>query len=329
MSLDSTTVESAPGPTTHVPATPPPCPVCGPNADLGAPLVLSPEHAVVLCRNCGIYQSRPFPHDTAAFYQESYYSRQKSRRFAFVLEWGIRWFRLERAWNLNLRYPKGRILDVGCGRGLMLSFLQNHYGWEVQGTQISKTAHAYATEVLKVPVFLGNLPDLPPTRPFTVVTMYHVLEHLIDPAAYLKEINRLLAAGGGCLIEVPNTRSLMARLTRQNWFGWDLPYHTFHFNPKSLEGLLKKNGFVVEQVNHWSGEFNTFGVLQSFLNTIFTEKDYLFRLLQKKARISHKPASALACIFLGALFAPVALLVAACGATMRMGEVIRVFARKA
>ncbi len=245
-----------------------------------------------------------------------------------MLELGIRWFRWERAWNLNRRYGKGRVLDVGCGRGLMLHFLQERFGWEVQGTQISKTAHDYATNVLRVPVFLGSLPDMPEGKSFSVVTMYHVLEHLVDPAGYLAEIHRRLEKNGACLIEVPNTTSLMAGLTRDNWFGWDLPYHTFHFNPVSLTRLLEQQGFIVEGVNHWSGEFNTFGVLQSFLNVVFGEKDYLFRLLQKKARIGQRPLAALSCLFLATVLGPVALLVAAGGAALGRGEVIRVFARK-
>ena len=304
------------------------CPFCGPDGVIAPPLRLSPKESVVLCRACGIYQSHPFPDNTAALYQEGYYSRQKSRRFAAVLEWGIRWFRWERAWSLNRRYRKGRILDVGCGRGLMLHYLSDRFGWEVQGTQISETAHAYATGVLGVPVFLGDLLSLPPSRPFDVVSLYHVLEHLTNPSAYLAEINRRLTPNGACLIEVPNTHSLMARLTKQHWFGWDLPYHTYHFNPNSLKALLEKNGFQVEQVNHWSGEFNTFGVLQSFLNTLFSEDSYLFHLLQRKARVREKPGPALACLFLATVLAPVALVVAAVGAAAGMGEVVRVFARK-
>ncbi|MBV9079744.1 MAG: class I SAM-dependent methyltransferase, partial [Elusimicrobia bacterium] len=277
---------------------------------------------------CGTYQTHPFPQNTAAFYQESYYSRQKSRRFAPVLEWGIRWFRTERAWNISRRYPRGRILDVGCGRGLMLHFLQRRFGWTVQGTQISRTAHAYATEVLGVPVFLGDVRLLPNEAPFTLVTMFHVLEHLVDPGAYLDDAHRRLVPGGGILIEVPNTAGLMARLTKGRWFGWDVPYHTFHFSPEAVTRTLERHGFSVEEIQHWSGEFNTYIVLQSMLNLVFKERNYLFRLLQRKARLRRRPVAAPLCLVLGALLFPAALAIAAVGAMAGRGEVIRVYARK-
>jgi 2-polyprenyl-3-methyl-5-hydroxy-6-metoxy-1,4-benzoquinol methylase len=304
------------------------CVFCGSEKDQAEPLNVSADHWVVRCNKCGIYRTHPITKNTAAFYQESYYSRQKSRRFAVILEWGIRWFRWVRAWDLHKRYKQGRILDVGCGRGLMLSYMQKFLKWDVQGTQISQTAYEYATKVLGIPVYLGDLLTLPNNRPFTVVTMYHVLEHVVDPASYLAEIHSLLTDDGACVIEVPNTGSLAAGWTGRHWFGWDLPYHTFHFSSDSATRLLEEKGFRVEKIKHWSLEFNTFTVLQSFLNTIFKEKDYLFRLLQRKARISYQPARALACLLLGGILLPAALIVAIVGSAAGKGEVIRLYCRK-
>ena len=292
-------------------------------------LVVTADHTIFPCASCGIYQTFPLPKNTAAFYQESYYSRQKSRRFVRVLEYGIKWFRLERTLDIRRRYPRGRILDIGCGRGLMLYYLRKLFSWEIQGTQISQTAHAYATTVLGVPVFLGDLSDMPrPTAPFTVVTLYHVLEHLMDPVRYLQMIHEHLASQGALVIEVPNASSWMARITREHWMGWDIPYHTFHFSPSSLIRLLDQLGFQVEQTKHWSVEFSTFIVLQSILNTIFEEKDYFYRLLQRKARFAQYPLKASACLLLGFALLPLSSLLAVAGSVAGSGEIFRIYARK-
>jgi SAM-dependent methyltransferase len=305
------------------------CRICGHPSGASSHIAVSKNYQVILCSGCGVYQTTPFPENIAGLYQNSYYSTEKSRRFALMFEWVIRWFRWQRARDIHRRYGTGRILDIGCGRGLMLYYLQRRFGWRVQGTQISETAHAYATRVLNCPVFLGDLLAMPlESEPYSVVTLYHVLEHLADPPAYLREISRRLSSHGACVIEVPNSASLLARWTKRHWFGWDVPHHIFHFDHESLTVLLRLHDFRVEEINHWSLEFNTFIVLQSLLNPLFSERDYFFALLQREARFSKNPFRATVCLCLGVALLPVAIIIALAGSMAGCGEIIRVYCRK-
>lgn len=55
--------------------------------------------------------------------------------------------RKRRAFHIASKFPTGKLLDIGCERGIMLSELIKK-GWEVRGTQISENAIAYSREVL-------------------------------------------------------------------------------------------------------------------------------------------------------------------------------------
>lgn len=305
-----------------------PCCACGATSDFEAPLRISAEYSVARCANCGVRRTDPLPDNTAALYQEAYYSPVRSRRFPDPLEWVVRWFRWRRAVDLHRRFGTARALDVGCGRALTLYFLREKFSWDVQGTQVSASAHAFATETLKVPVFLGELPAMPAGPPFQVASMFHVLEHLPDPVAYLRDLHRRLAPGGALVIEVPNAGGFSARISGSRWLGWDVPHHLCHFDLDSLREILSKNGFRVDETKQWSAEFGPFMVLQSGLSLIFRRRDYLLGLLQGKSKFSDDPISAAACLTLAILLAPAATIVAAITAACGMGEVIRVYARK-
>jgi SAM-dependent methyltransferase len=97
--------------------------------------------------------------------------------------------------------------------------------------------------------YVGTLPhfDLEPES-FDVITMWHSLEHVHEPAPLLREARRLLAPGGKIVIAVPNIDSLAFRWFGQDWFGLELPRHLTHFTPTSLLQMLQRCGFATEPI---------------------------------------------------------------------------------
>jgi len=151
--------------------------------------------------------------------------------------------------ELILEYKKnGRILDVGCGDGSLLKFLKES-GWQVFGVEPHETSSRYAQEVLGLNVFPGRLDEANyPEESFDVITLFHVLEHLPDPAETLEKSRPLLRKDGFLLVEVPNFESFETKIFRSKWVGLSAPLHLYHFTPGTLQMILKNCGFFLVEL---------------------------------------------------------------------------------
>ena len=71
------------------------------------------------------------------------------------------------------------------------------------------------------------------TRRFAAITFWAVLEHLLDPAAFLAKAFELLSPAGHCFILVPNLNSLAVRLLGSH-YRYVMPEHVNYFTAQSL-----------------------------------------------------------------------------------------------
>ena len=142
---------------------------------------------------------------------------------------------------MYLNYLKnGKVLDVGCGSGKRLKYLQD-LGWDTTGTDVDK--EAVKNEQNKgLNIETGNLEDLNlPSNYFDAITLNHVLEHIPNPSVLINECYRLLKHGGKIIIVVPNNLSWGHKLYKENWRGIEPPRHLWVFNRNLLLSLLEKN----------------------------------------------------------------------------------------
>jgi 2-polyprenyl-3-methyl-5-hydroxy-6-metoxy-1,4-benzoquinol methylase len=168
--------------------------------------------------------------------------REMAERLAF-------WLHKKRNPRVPVCNGNGKALDVGCGNGMYLLFLKR-LGWDVTGFDIENHVDSAVSDA-GIPVLTGSLESLLPYRgAFALISMWHVLEHLPDPATDLQRIRDLLSHDGTLLVEVPNSESTTAKLMRSHWHQWDLPRHLSHFTPGSLVRLLSKTGFRVKGLSH-------------------------------------------------------------------------------
>jgi SAM-dependent methyltransferase len=77
-----------------------------------------------------------------------------------------------------------------------------------------------------------------------------VLEHVHDPRRLLAEAHRILSPGGWLVVQVPNVRSLQARLFGKRWAAVDIPRDLYYYAPAILGRLLEAGGFEVVRVVH-------------------------------------------------------------------------------
>jgi SAM-dependent methyltransferase len=241
---------------------------------------------IARCAGCGLVVTSPAlsAEQIARYYPAGYYGLPGERRFPWVVEklQERLYWRRARQVERAVGGRHGRVLDVGCGRGLLLKEFRRR-GWEVQGTELTEAAGRYAREVAGVPVHIGNLDDLGlPGDPYDAIILWHVLEHVPDPRALLVGARRVLKPRGVLLVAVPNFGGFESRFSRDKWFHLDVPRHATHLSEGSLRRALRESGF---RDLRWSGlamEYDAFSFVQSVLNRCGFRPNLLYNLLRGK-----------------------------------------------
>ncbi len=122
--------------------------------------------------------------------------------------------------------PSGPLIDVGAGPGGFAAAARDA-GYDVTAIEMDERSCEYMRERLGVRAIRSDDPvaalrELPPVR---TISMWHVLEHLRDPAAMLAAAADRLEDGGVLAIGVPNPRSLQFRALGARWAHLDAPRH--------------------------------------------------------------------------------------------------------
>lgn len=152
----------------------------------------------------------------------------------------------------------GSYLDVGCGDGRYLRAMEqycgltraNLYGLELSADTAGKL-HRQGFSVFneRVETCTGIAKGS-----ISMITMFHVIEHVADPCATIAQIAEWLEPGGALAIETPNINSIDARLFRRSlWGGYHFPRHWHLFNEKTLTDLMLRCGLRVVDVSYQTG----------------------------------------------------------------------------
>ncbi len=145
----------------------------------------------------------------------------------------------------------GRLLDIGCGTGAFLCVAQE-YGWVLEGVEISpELARQARANVPAAVVTEGRFETLALTpRSYDLITMWDVIEHVIDPVAVVRAMRQLLRPGGLMVFCTPDEGSLLAgvgqwlyRLSSGRYFypayALHPPAHTYFFSRRGFASLLQ------------------------------------------------------------------------------------------
>lgn len=139
-------------------------------------------------------------------------------------------------------------LDYGCSAGQIVAMAKQELGWNALGLDLSPTSVKHAKK-LGINVEQGDADSLlQAEKKFDVISLYHCLEHIIDPESLLIKLHAGLEENGLIAIEVPNIHSIASKLKGENWKGRLLPYHIHHFHSETLSRLLTKCGYRIEKI---------------------------------------------------------------------------------
>ena len=247
-----------------------PCTLCGSLSF--KPSMLCEGFSYVRCSVCGLVQMNPQPCEaeikrrygaeiTTGSHGEDYLAYELTNEEAFLnlqlLALNDAGFNeLETFYSAkpgdSLPGGKPRLLDIGCATGSLLEHLQER-GWESTGVEISKPQAEYGRKKRNLDIKSLSLKENNfPGNCFNVVLASHLIEHLNDPAALVKEIRRILIASGRFFVTTPNIAGFQARLFGGRWRSAIFD-HLYLFSVKTLSRLLQENGFVIEKISTWGG----------------------------------------------------------------------------
>jgi 2-polyprenyl-3-methyl-5-hydroxy-6-metoxy-1,4-benzoquinol methylase len=136
----------------------------------------------------------------------------------------------------------GRILDLGCGGGL-LTYLLKQKGYNVTGIEPSPNFAEFAQNILRLNVINESLFDYKPKDKFDTVILNSVIEHITDPQLALSLVRKhYLKRGGHLIITAPNIESLEFLQYGKDWPILNLD-HYWYFSEGSIRNLLEKTQY--------------------------------------------------------------------------------------
>ncbi len=248
-----------------------PCLLCEsrdlqPQSHLTSFLFLPSGHEAVRCARCGFVFLTPQPteQELRQYYDDANYFDRSP------LVGGREQIAPHLVQRLSLLeerlHRQGHLLDVGCALGTFVAYAAQQ-GWEAEGVDVS----AWSTEQARkqgLKVATGTLEEQRyPDASFDVVHSSHMLEHVPDPLATLKEMRRILRSDGLLALEVPQEIGCLYETVRTGLHMRPAPEspnpHLSFFTRKTLPLAVERAGFRVIEVqtrNYPLGPGKLFGL---------------------------------------------------------------------
>lgn len=210
------------------------------------------------CPSCGFAFVVDPDADPGAAYDEAYYRGQGADPlldYVFELEHPgetvrrFEWGGVERVVSsLHPLTPQTRWLDYGCGNGGLVRWVRERTPARCVGFEegwIADTARKHGIPIL-------DEAEIDASGPFDVITAIEVLEHVVDPKAFVAKIARLLAPGGVFFYTTGNAVRHAGRLPQ---WGYVVPeIHVSFFEPRTMERLFADAGLRARRLP-WSRGF--------------------------------------------------------------------------
>jgi 2-polyprenyl-3-methyl-5-hydroxy-6-metoxy-1,4-benzoquinol methylase len=231
-------------------------------------LLEEPPYSVRRCGGCRLVRVSPrLDQDgLAAIYASEAYWRSASPKTVGYGDYRndeplyLKTFRRRLGFALRSGPHGGKALDVGCAAGFCMKVLSD-MGFDVYGVEPSHAIARHAEERFGFgTVHVGTIETCQhPPDTFDLITMWDVVEHVVDPRALLTKARELLKPGGVLVLETQNIDSAFARLLGRRWHHYKHSEHIYHFTPETVGALLTSIGFEIETLTpRFAGKYVSF-----------------------------------------------------------------------
>lgn len=170
-------------------------------------------------------------------YNQGYFNSQTEKKREIFIKY------VEFLTNNKIFLRGGRILDIGCGTGIFFDCIGDEI--DCVGLDISEYALQVCREKHKRKIFLNcdiNYSiDLIGNQFFNIITMFDVIEHLINFDNLSSLVENNLSDDGFLIISTPNANSLL-RFVTSNYSGENDKSHSMIFTPYTLDFFLRRLG---------------------------------------------------------------------------------------
>ena len=174
------------------------------------------------------------------------------------------------------------MLDIGCGDGQFLEFLERQGYRNARGVEPDGLRRANA-RVRGLNVFSSLSEAMgPDTRPASVATIWHVLEHVTQPVTFLRQCEEGLSASGLAIVSVPNQSSWQTRLFGIYSAYPDYGRHVWYHDPSYINWLQTEfPEFGFERVRDLNFEYEIFSWIDSVISFALRRVNVVHRSLKK------------------------------------------------
>lgn len=138
--------------------------------------------------------------------------------------------------------------DVGSAIGYIPNMLRQ-LGHKAYGCEMTITYRRFSEHFYSIPL----TEDLDPAKQYDLITIYHVLEHMVEPDKKLKKYAAMLKQDGRMMISTPEWFDILEEASGGTM---TTPEHLFHkdhinvFSRAALKNLFWKAGLVIEREDH-------------------------------------------------------------------------------
>ncbi|MBK7630791.1 MAG: class I SAM-dependent methyltransferase [Ignavibacteriales bacterium] len=241
------------------------------------------------CSNCGCLQLLNPPKNYSAHYPQDYFTYQQkheSKFKALLNRLRDRAALGEKTLIGSIIYKKfgeptyitrlkiagvglnDSILDVGCGKGILLHKMKESGFNKVIGLDPFLDETITYKNGLKI--IKQNFDEF--AGKFDFIMFNHSFEHMEKPDEVMKQSNKLLNKGKYLLIRIPVADSYAFKKYRENWCSLDAPRHLFLHTTKSIQILAQTCGFEVKKINYDSRSWQLWGSEQYSKNISLMDK---------------------------------------------------------